>query len=110
MSVSKKLAELRDRRSNGKPTVHAGFAELGVTHPDLAEFLTPQMVKGQSQPGGTILIFVEDGRLKACVTDRFAGMRFFTVLATALDPWKTISELIFDPSTDWRPSENGRKR
>jgi hypothetical protein len=110
MGVSKKLAELRSRAGSAKQSIHAGMAELRVLTPDLAEILTPQIEDGKEIPGATILIFGEKGCIKACVTDRAQGMRFFHVVTDTREFWKELCGAVYDPHTDWRPCGPPPKR
>jgi len=105
MGVSKKLSELRSRTSNGKVADSAGLGEMRIQLPDLADFLTPTRGDAGEIPGGTILVFVDSGCIKVCVSDRAVANRFFLVANDWLHVWEVITEAIYDPTTDWRPMQ-----
>ena len=77
--------------------------------PAMWEFLTVTAWEdGEIRTTGTILYFAEEGRLKACVSDRDSERVAFVTAGT----WEELNEAIEEGvelnSLDWRQSTRGR--
>lgn len=76
--------------------------------PALVEFLSCEVwPDGTERKPGTLLLFVDQGKAKACLSDRDQGLvLFFTVdcLATLLE---AADDVLKDESADWRPAKGG---
>lgn len=84
--------------------------------PAVAEFLTlSQWEDGTARQRGSLIIFLEDGFLKACLSDRDADLVCFVSSATLQGLLDKADKALQDDNADWRPSskaraQQGRKR
>ena len=77
--------------------------------PALWEFLTAsEWEEGETRETGTILIFVEEGRVKACLNDRDQGLVAFTSGVSVEDVFKSADKGLLADTLDWRPSRRGK--
>lgn len=64
---------------------------------------------GQQRVTGTLLLFVDDGALKAMLNDRDSGYIAFLSSHTAKTLLEAVEEGLRDGGLDWRESK-GKKR
>jgi len=102
MGINKKLAELRERAGKVASKQFGAAAELKVINPDLYDFLHPQSENGKVMKGSTILIYMDEGRIKVCVNDKPVSQTLFVVLGSWKDMWEELTDVIYDPQTEWR--------
>jgi hypothetical protein len=73
---------------------------------DLWDFLASPVWPGTVDPreGGTVLLFFQDGKLKAMLNDKAQGQLAFLVLDVADDLLVQVDVALASPDTDWRKS------
>lgn len=103
------LQSLRERLSGEGRTSTATNAPEDAAFqkkfPALWSFLVQtQWEDGTSRETGTVLIFVEDGVLKACASNRDSGHVAFVASQTVADLWGKLEKGIDGDSLDWRLS------
>lgn len=85
--------------------------ELSRRFPTVWEFLTRvRWDDGKARETGTILLFVDTGVLKACISDRDAGEVAFLSGHTLESLLETIDTSLSGNSLEWRPARNGGKK
>jgi len=57
---------------------------------------------GSPRQSGTIIIFVQDGMLKACVSDRDNGRSAFVTAPTFQALWELIEHGLAEAKLEWR--------
>ena len=103
------------RRETAKDKGRSAAVQLDETDaqlfPALVEFLTVDVwPDGTERRTGTVLLFLDQGRIKACLADRDQDVVLFTTvdaLGTALE---AVEDALRDPKGDWRPSKKDRAR
>lgn len=76
----------------------------------LLEFLSAAVYPtGEPRQTGTLLLFVEEGRVKACVSDRDQAAVAFVTGSGLLSTLSLVEESIREGTLDWRP-QKARKR
>jgi len=79
------------------------------TLPVLWEFLTTVVWDdGERRTTGTVLYFFDEGRLKACLSDRDSDRVAFVTAGTWEELQEAIDAGLADGSLDWRQSSRGR--
>jgi hypothetical protein len=79
--------------------------------PALAEFLTLDFwPDGSSRKPGTMLVFYDDYRVKACLSDRDQGLVLFVTCDAISLAVAACDEALRNPDADWRPAKNGDSR
>ena len=79
-------------------------------YPALVEFLVVRRWEDKSErTPGTVLFFYEAGKLKACVSDKDAGLVAFTVLETLDGALEQLDGLLRADKLDWRQQKGGRR-
>jgi len=63
---------------------------------------------GSERTTGTVLLFIEDGRWKACLNDRDAGLICFLSAETCDDLLKGLDEGLKEDTLDWRVSRSSQ--
>ena len=87
----------------------ASDGDFHAKFPTLHDFLTLTGWAGKQRKSGTILIFAEDNKWKACVNDRDGGFYAFAS-ADAFQPLLEALETgLRKGGLDWRPSKSGRR-
>lgn len=83
---------------------------LASKHADLWEFLTcTEWPDGSKRSPGSVTIFLDSGRLKACLSDKDAGLVAFVTASGLLDTLRALNKAVNDAGTDWRPAgDRGR--
>jgi hypothetical protein len=86
------------------------LGEDAVLYPSLVEFLTrTEFEDGSARQTGTLMLFVEDGRLKVCLNDRaegLVGFHSFQSLDTILGE---LEGCLDKDGVDWRKTRDGVK-
>lgn len=90
----------------------SGFpSEDLVRYPSLCEFLSSsQWADGSPRALGTLLVFLDQNRIKACLSDRDQGLVAFAVAGSISELLLTCDRLVSDPSTDWRAQKKSPAR
>jgi hypothetical protein len=70
----------------------------------------PVWEDGTTRVPGTLLIFSEQGRLKACLGDRDSESVGFVTLQGGLDPLDELEGALRDDRIDWRASSSRNRR
>jgi hypothetical protein len=92
---------------------HEGFIDLdlavagswGQSYPLLWQFLAAnQYEDGESRATGTMLIFVEQGKVKLCLADRECNDVAFVTGSSVDELLKKANEGLRTQELDWRPS------
>lgn len=79
--------------------------------PALVDFLcAEEWPDGSERKPGTLLLFMDQGKVKACLSDRDQGLvLFFTVPSLAL-VLEAADDVLKDGEADWRPAKGGTAR
>lgn len=95
----------------------ASFASTAADQsrwPVLVEFLaSSSWPDGLPRRPGTLLLFVDEGRLKACLSDRDQELVLFVTAYGLVEALDGAEQALQDPKADWRKSRNagqGRAR
>lgn len=74
---------------------------------DLWAFLAEAVWAGteEARELGTVLLFVEQGHVKALLNDKAQKIVAFTTLDPGEDLLTQLDMLVTEPSVDWRPSK-----
>lgn len=89
----------------------ADHIELGSMFPAVREFLfLRKWDDGTARKPGTILLFVDDSGLKACLNDKDGLRTAFGVLNPSETILDALEAMLLADTTDWRDSDTGRKR
>jgi hypothetical protein len=110
--------ETKRVRVTGRDDV-PGYGSAGDdagSYPALVEFLTRDRYQDNSiRERGTVLLFVEGGRLKACLNDKDAALVGFTTIDTLDDVSMALDKALREDKVDWRKQrgqrgdQNGRR-
>lgn len=74
--------------------------------PSVIEFLsTTEWGPNEPRLPGTVLLFVDEGRLKACLTDKDSGMVAFATLTALSSCLQELEALLGKDQLDWRKSK-----
>jgi len=77
--------------------------------PTLSDFLTLTGWSGKQRKSGTMLLFAEDGKWKACINDRDGGYYAFLSADSFLGLLDASEASLKGGGLDWRLSRTGRK-
>lgn len=77
--------------------------------PTLFDFLTLTGWGGKARKTGTMLVFCEDGKWKACVTDRDGGHYAFHSSDTLEGLLKALDDALRGGALDWRVSKSWKR-
>ena len=77
-------------------------------YPTLYEFLTLGGYLGKQRKTGTVLIFAEDSKWKACLNDREGGRYAFMSAEGVAPLLRACDEALEAGKVDWRESKNKR--
>lgn len=104
------------QRRNGAPTPAKGLGLSGASESELAkwgalyEFLfSESWPDGAARRTGTLLIFPDEGRLKACLSDRDQGLVGFATGSSILELLEAVERALREDSVDWRASRTAAK-
>jgi hypothetical protein len=102
------MSYLQRRESSSSPQGPCGpcveSAEELRRWPALLEFLEAELwPDGTSRVAGTLLVFVERGKLKACLSDRDQGLVCFVTAASVVDLVDAAEKTLEGSNGDWRP-------
>lgn len=75
----------------------------------LHDFLTLQGIGGKARRTGTVLVFAEDGKWKACVTDRDGGFYAFASNSDLQGLLISVDQGLRAGTLDWRASKAYKK-
>lgn len=79
-------------------------SRLAQTYPCLFEYLTlTRWEDGAARQTASVSVFFDEGRLKACLSDREMGRIAFVAGYTLEDLLRSIEEGLLSASLDWRP-------
>ena len=79
-------------------------------YPALLEFLASTVwPEGGVRQPGTLLVFVDEGRLKACLSDRAQGLVAFVSGCGLVGLLRAAEALLRDDTADWR-AQRGKPR
>ncbi len=99
--------------SNGPGTPAAACTSSSdlAMFPTLIEFLfSTRWEDGTSRLPGTLLIFMDGGRLKACLSDRDQGLVAFVTGGSTSELLSASERLLDDEGADWRPQRKPHTR
>lgn len=89
-----------DRR--GSSVGAAGLLEEARRFPALFEFLTTTMVDGRKREPSSLILFVEDGYPKVCLSDRDASRVTFVTSGGFLEALDDLEANLVEGTVDWR--------
>lgn len=90
-------------RSPGKPG--KGILEMQADYPALAEYLVLEVFPdGTSRERSTLVVFVEDGLIKVCLSDRHYDRTLWASCETFEDCFASLDAALRGPGADWRRS------
>lgn len=108
---------LRRRESSSSPADTSGLSVADAAEskrwPALLEFLgTVSWPDGSSRESGTLLLFLDQGRLKVCLGDRAQSLALFVTSASGslLGLLDHCEKQLQAPAADWRPAKGKGKR
>jgi hypothetical protein len=79
--------------------------------PALVEFLTTDVwPDGTARRPGTVLLFCDDYRIKACLSDRDQGLVLFLTCEGLFCALDACEEALRDPRADWRAAKKDHPR
>lgn len=110
------MSVLRRRSPGGGPSPGgdsvATDPDMAASHPCLWEFLTlSAWDDGVPRTTGTLLVFCDAGRLKACLTDRDASESAFVSASSWASLLSLLEGGLQEQSLDWRAKQQqGGKR
>lgn len=94
--------------STNSLTASLELCELAVKWPTMWEFLSLTLwPDGKSRSTGTILFFVEQGRVKANLNDRDAGVSTFVSGTSLSQCLEAVEAGLSDDSLEWRERKDG---
>lgn len=82
---------------------------LQRTHPALCEYLTSMVCDGKSRFTATLLVFAENGRFKACLSDRETDCSFFRSSESFQGLLDAVEASLRQGDADWRPKSQRKK-
>jgi len=98
-------------RKPGSLVSKMGTSSFAVTYPALYEFLSVDCwPDGEPRDCGSLILFVEEGLLKVCLSDRAQDMVAFRSGCDLADCLSSIDSGLQDGSLDWRQGKRGGKR
>jgi hypothetical protein len=103
------------KKSNGQAPVRSYVGSIPdesfvAAYPALSEYLTlEEWEPGKPRKTSTIVWFVEQGLLKACINDRDASQVAFVSAESLTGLWEALEEGLAMNSLDWRFSKGGKK-
>lgn len=101
----------RQRLSDESDTRECPALPEGFGWPAVWAFVTQGAWEdGSPRVTGTILLFWERGRLKACLSDRDAQAVAFVTLTGAGDPLDELEDALRADNIDWRAQKPWNKR
>jgi hypothetical protein len=78
-------------------------AEIAGAFPGVLEMLAaPFDTKGKPREGSTLLIFVEDGLVKVCITDRHQDLTGWVTAKTMQEALDRLENGLQDDRIEWR--------
>jgi len=108
------MSYLKRRESSSSPEQvsgsFAGSADDSARFPALVEFLSAIVWPGgDARLTGTLLLFVEDGKLKGCLNDRDQGVVSFFAAESLLGAVQAAEKVLGSGNGDWRPQRRGKR-
>jgi hypothetical protein len=109
------MAYLRRRGSSERQPMDGGAfitdpAEMEKWGAVLEFLFAETYPDGGERKTGTLLLFVDEGRLKVCLSDRDQGLVGFVTGSTVMEVLMAAESSLRQDSVDWRASrDNGRK-
>jgi len=108
------MAISRRNAGSGAPpscTWTPGDADFFGHYPLLFEFLTEtRFADGGARKTGTMLVFVDAGCLKACLSDREESLVAFVTSGSFEGLLDAMEGGLSHDSLDWRPASGGRRK
>lgn len=99
-----KRSFLPQRRNIIEGTPYYEDATMGETYPALYELLcSSRDAEGKARLAASLSIFVEGGRLKACIADKSTSMVWFTTLDGSRGILEQIESSLVRGAGEWRP-------
>lgn len=102
--MSKSWDELRSERGIGGKAAQSDFAAMMIEMlPGLGKFLC-NYTNDQGTPvlkQGSVTLFYEGGRLKACLNDHYARLKGFVTLKDFTDPLGEIEVMLQGGKVEW---------
>jgi len=80
----------------------AGLLDESRRFPALFEFLTTTLVDGRKREPSSLILFVEDGYPKVCLSDRDASRVCFTTAGGFLEALDDLEANLEEGTVDWR--------
>jgi len=103
--AGKRKSVLPSAEGNGSQPFHfhdKGFAE---EWPGLFEFLATATDNEKERKGGSVSLFADRGRLKACFTDRQTQLMFYADLNPALGLQGQLEAILTGEHEAWQPTK-----
>ena len=109
--MSSPLDRLYESRagSNGKaPEFHD--EQLAEQCPDVHQWLSCEEWNGKPRQLPTITLFVDDGRLKCCLSDRETEQTAFWTFQTAFGVFRELQDAFAGENLDWKLKFSDRSK
>jgi hypothetical protein len=69
----------------------------------------PTWPDGSARELSTVIVFVEDGRIKGCLSDKDTGMTLWASSGTLAGLWEALEARLTGDEVDWRPARKPKK-
>lgn len=97
------------KNASSTPREDDDVGMMMMEYPLLAQFLGRYVDDtGRVVIGGTLLLFCDTGKLKACLSDKYSQRKAFISLAPGEDPCRQVEALLQANQLDWRADKARR--
>jgi hypothetical protein len=110
------LRKREERKVLGEETTGLRDPEWSVNYPSLWEQLTAtRYPDGSAREPGSLLLFVQDGQIKAMLRDKDQGLCLWATAKGASQVLSLLETMVSDEDTDWRedrqaPGQQARRK
>lgn len=109
--MSSYLEKLMEESENGRvQSRHFEDEWLAENCPEVNLWLSCEQFREKSRILPTIMLFVEDGRLKACLSDKDRRKVAFMTFESVDVLWETLESKFVEGDLDWRKVKEERRR
>jgi hypothetical protein len=96
--------------AGGKPTGKPEDERMRKKFPVLFDFLCEDLwPDGELRERSTVIMFVEGGQFKACLSDKATGMCLWATAGDFASLWDTLEARLGEDKPDWRASKTKKK-
>lgn len=109
--MSSYLEKLMEESENGR-VQSRNFEDpwLEENCPEVALWMSCERFREKSRILPTIMLFVEDGRLKACLSDKERKKVAFMTFESVETLWESLEAKFVQGDLDWRKVKEDRRR